>query len=820
MTVCEIFKVEAPHVTFNCTFDDKHLCGWKNALDDNSDDYNPNSMDMDTSSGIALPWYNDYYHNGPLWDFTKGNTRGSYLLMQDLSGGCGNYLEIQSPLIYGNGKYHCFQARFYRWGYSYNYPTVYIQRWTADQAVLEDITDWGSHSTNMGPHWSTLRFDTKQKGIFRILIRVQSTCSGWGNIAFDDMEISEKTCQMVLNAKSLSGRSVTDYFMSIDPDTYIKAQDTLVDFSMRGISQYMTHRNVYGDDNTDWTRLPFSRNNDWILNGPQNDYDGENYYLHLAQQKVSSLRSIAQWTGPSIPSGSRCLIFHYFQYGSDVGEMRLRSGSRVLWSSQGSKSPSWKRHRMLFSEKNQTPWIFEGTSGLQLGSDHLQKFESQQLDAMWLRNGTDLCLGYMDCDFEQSVDNCGWYQNDTDDSDWFRNSGETPSGNGLTGPGNDHTSGQGSYLYFKGSSLVPDSNARIHMPTLPEGIFCLTFYYHMFGEDIGNLRVFYNPMESLAAGNGDFPPFKEVEVWSKGGNQGNAWKMAMVPLNLTYPQFMTFEAVRGQRGGDIAIDDVVVLKGECPSQRGLSCSFEFGDFCNWKSEGFVIGKGKTGNSPMGGPEGDVNGLYAGGNFAYLNGKTTSPGGMAKLTSPTLPIGNYCLKMSYNMRGRQTGTLTIYQGSVLASKVQGANTGYEWRNLLIDLSSNQPISIIIQATQGQSPMTDIAIDDLIVTEGPCFNRNEIGPRTVGKFEQYNGYELINHQISAPMKAAVLASCIQLCLSNQNCKGINYFSSTKMCQLNNATANEDPYNLQSNPLSSTVAMRPKISVILINLNFEFK
>lgn len=40
-----------------------------------------------------------------------------------------------------------------------------------------------------------------------------------------------------------------------------------------------------------------------------------------------------------------------------------------------------------------------------------------------------------ECDFE--LDLCGWSQGDTDESDWIRNSGITPTGD--TGPIHDHT---------------------------------------------------------------------------------------------------------------------------------------------------------------------------------------------------------------------------------------------------------------------------------------------------------------------------------------------------------------------------------------------
>jgi hypothetical protein len=46
---------------------------------------------------------------------------------------------------------------------------------------------------------------------------------------------------------------------------------------------------------------------------------------------------------------------------------------------------------------------------------------------------------------------------------------------------------------------------------------CLTFWYHMYGSDMGTLNV-------LVDGN---------PVWTKTGDQGNSWKMANITIRRT-----------------------------------------------------------------------------------------------------------------------------------------------------------------------------------------------------------------------------------------------------------------------------------------------
>ena len=77
--MCEVFKMEAQYLGFNCSFDGGHLCGWFNSLSDHTGDWGV-SQDIDTFTGMAQPWYNDEYFNGPFWDFNRGSKCFKYSL--------------------------------------------------------------------------------------------------------------------------------------------------------------------------------------------------------------------------------------------------------------------------------------------------------------------------------------------------------------------------------------------------------------------------------------------------------------------------------------------------------------------------------------------------------------------------------------------------------------------------------------------------------------------------------------------------------------------------------------------------------------------
>lgn len=152
----------------------------------------------------------------------------------------------------------------------------------------------------------------------------------------------------------------------------------------------------------------------------------------------------------------------------------------------------------------------------------------------------------------------GWYNTDNglfDQTDWIAHSGTTPSFN--TGPSGDHTTGttSGKFLYVEASNCsqrISDLMTPcidLTTATLP----VLSFWYHMYGTSMGSLML-----DVLVDG-----------VWQENyipviqGNQGNAWKNKLVPLNDFAGKVINLR-FRGTIGldftSDICLDDVSVLE--------------------------------------------------------------------------------------------------------------------------------------------------------------------------------------------------------------------------------------------------------------------
>ncbi|XP_008303174.1 enteropeptidase, partial [Stegastes partitus] len=163
----------------------------------------------------------------------------------------------------------------------------------------------------------------------------------------------------------------------------------------------------------------------------------------------------------------------------------------------------------------------------------------------------------LSCSFENGM--CFWRQPQDDDSDWIRTSGSTFPPN--TGPSGDHTLGNGSgfYIVTPVSPSQQPSSFRIHSLPLapPTRPMCLSFWYHMFGENVHRLRVLLllapTQTESTA-----------TVLFQKDGNYGNTWNYGQVTLNLTSEATVTFEALK--KGGflsDIALDDITLTSDAC-----------------------------------------------------------------------------------------------------------------------------------------------------------------------------------------------------------------------------------------------------------------
>uniref|UniRef100_A0A182QJQ0 Uncharacterized protein n=1 Tax=Anopheles farauti TaxID=69004 RepID=A0A182QJQ0_9DIPT len=165
------------------------------------------------------------------------------------------------------------------------------------------------------------------------------------------------------------------------------------------------------------------------------------------------------------------------------------------------------------------------------------------------------------CDFEaESL--CGWTNDVLHDFDWKRSDGTLNPRALRTGPKYDHTTMQpkaGHFMIVDSGEQLTNETARFISPLYdPEHSVgaCFQFYYHMYGEMVGTLKVYLRPMTS------DLYDLKPLFVQQ--GNQKNVWHEGHIEIAQQSERFqIVIEASLGMRyKSDIAIDDVSLLQGD------------------------------------------------------------------------------------------------------------------------------------------------------------------------------------------------------------------------------------------------------------------
>lgn len=195
------------------------------------------------------------------------------------------------------------------------------------------------------------------------------------------------------------------------------------------------------------------------------------------------------------------------------------------------------------------------------------------------------------CDFETGKDSTCLYDNSGNGDDnypWTRQSGKTPSAR--TGPSFDHTTGtDGYYMYAEATDREIGDYSEIRSPYIPGSAnTCthLSFWYYMYGDDIGDLSVlleFDNIIPStptwLKVGGDDDGDWKNVQI----NISASADFRIVFRVNFLSVKDTSLPGVDLDNLGDVALDDVVVnVDTACaydscfiaPCRNGATCVAE------------------------------------------------------------------------------------------------------------------------------------------------------------------------------------------------------------------------------------------------------
>ncbi|CAC5393954.1 unnamed protein product [Mytilus coruscus] len=321
------------------------------------------------------------------------------------------------------------------------------------------------------------------------------------------------------------------------------------------------------------------------------------------------------------------------------------------------------------------------------------------------------------CTFENG--NCGWTVSSYKKYQWKTRRGKTPRL--ATGPDKDHTTaseyGYFAYTKSKLGSKLDDASSIWTGLIVPSPKQCLTFWYHMYGEQINTLKVFQQSIKH------------NITLWEKSGNQGNKWFFQSLSLTDIGPYRIMFKAIRGNGyKSEIAVDDIFISNSDCKKASRLDCNFET-ELCNWNVEQesgntWTVISGETPSDDTGPKVDHTYGVHNG-HYIYLEATDMQKGQKSNLTSETVyPDGDACLTFWFHMYGDGMGTLNVYLVSEKITKKLWSRSGNKpdiWQLAFVDISILQPYQMTLEGVRDSTFESDMAIDDILLLSGACNKR---------------------------------------------------------------------------------------------------
>eukprot|EP00057_Strongylocentrotus_purpuratus_P034024 XP_793639.3 PREDICTED: MAM and LDL-receptor class A domain-containing protein 1 [Strongylocentrotus purpuratus] len=506
----------------------------------------------------------------------------------------------------------------------------------------------------------------------------------------------------------------------------------------------------YTQDTTDqlnWVRINGASSMDDT--GPSADHThgtSQGYYVYTNAGFPQTAGLVSRLISPPIAvSAPSCLQFYYYMHGAHMGSLRAYTGvdsSSPVWSRSGNQGRQWFRGVATLdpSSSANVQIVFEAVTGPGILSDIA-------IDDVEVLDGA--CpIENMRCEFEDGI--CGFTQDQTDNFDFLRKQGQTPTVTG--GPDVDQTYGNqtGHYIYIeaKGNDNHGSDKARIISPKI-RGIqandreaFCVVFWYYMFGDTVGELNVYLRNESSPNLGR---------PIWGLAGARGETWRAAEVELNTPEDFYVVFEAMRGiSLYGAIAIDDIEITSYGCPGHHviknvsSVSCDFEEIEICYYTldSTGSISWDWTNRASPesITGPSVDHTTGNELGYFMYVSSSTLiTSADRARLVSPVAKRQTTlsCVEFWYHLYGRDTETLNVYikpEGEPLPSSSAWSLTGNRgnfWHRATFNIPAfTNDYRLVFEAIPGDEERDDIAIDDVMFYEAtPCPTRTTIPPDPV-------------------------------------------------------------------------------------------
>eukprot|EP00057_Strongylocentrotus_purpuratus_P018000 XP_011672474.1 PREDICTED: MAM and LDL-receptor class A domain-containing protein 1 [Strongylocentrotus purpuratus] len=699
-----VIPTQGPPPTFppdshDCDFE-AGLCTW---TQDSSNDF-----DWIWASGET-----DSAGTGPASDHTKGDQTGYYIYIETSNGSPDDVARLNSELLKNvDDTGYCMEFWFQMYGQHLGALTVYEKIGEVEVAV------W-TETEPRGPQWNQVHLHFTDTGTYMVIFEGVHGPNTMGDIALDDISFHPGTCPT----------------------------PSMCDFENGAC--YLSQTQL---DQFDWEVI--QANSESVAPAIDNTYRTEYGHIFFADMTgLSSSKDLAiVETGPLPPTSplGNCFQFWYSMFNSQICQLQvyivhvISGQTTLLWEMDGiAHEDEW---HVMEMNLNNTDDLFK----IRFQASTMDFTQNAAISLDDLSISTYPCSPFGDCNFETGL--CTWKNEETtDDFDWQRIQGRTPSDG--TGPGVDHTFGTayGTYIYTEASDRTQGQVA-----ILKSGDFtatekrCVEFYYHMNGEGVGNLDV-----QSQADTSTLVTTLKTLA-----GNKGDAWRQDMVALDViskAYSYQVMFQATVGSSHlSDISLDDITFYDGDCPDPPsdcdflcgdsaetcipytqfcdftphcpnqmdeldcGSACTFEQ-DTCRWWNAGssaykWIRHQGATPDSNTG-PAYDHTTLSAAGWYMYVG--TTPSSGTAYAVFSSRMHNNAAatceIRFWFHMYGEDIGSLQLYIQEETFLMIPWFKTGDQgdyWHEGIAGIGRIPGgFNVKFQSVRTFEVLGDIAIDDI-------------------------------------------------------------------------------------------------------------
>ncbi|XP_031559470.1 MAM and LDL-receptor class A domain-containing protein 1-like [Actinia tenebrosa] len=647
---------------------------------------------------------------GPLYDHAGNN--GYYLYIEASTPRLSRHsAQLLSPRLCGT---MCMHFYYHMYGSDMGELNIYQRR-----GLRTDDRIWGARG-EQGDVWHETLIDISGN-CYQIVIEGIIGNGYLGDAAIDDVVVTKGSC---CAKRHLNFDVKKEGNCSFD-------------------SGFCKWKNLKEDD-FNWSLI--DKETPSTKTGPDGPFNsiGQYAYVEASEPRLKEDRAVL--VGPVI-SGFVCLRFKYHMYGQHTGALAVyQHGSGVLrhrlWVRQGNMGNLWRDAYLNIGCKEPHYQIeFEAIIGgwrSDIAIDEITFSHTMCNTTIDVPIPSPpitlpptlypLCNG--DCTFPGSF--CEW-KNDRDDQfDWLIGQGSTPSL--VTGPKRD-VDGNEYYIYIEASLYRYKQRASL-VSGYMRGTKCMQFHYHMHGRGIGVLTI-----QMINTNNND-----KKTIWYRAGQQGENWIRTYLNVQGTGYKIAIVGEIGGATTGDIAIDDISFTDGQCKylletvlddilpvpktdrpyEDRPENCTFDDNHMCRWVNDqddmfDWILWKKGT-PSRLTGPSSDH-----GGKGMYIYTEATAPrqpGDKAQI-SLIRSSGISCMRFCYHMYGEDTGELNLYHYNTRTRRrrliwSRSGPQGNEWLESKITFLAGT-YQLTFEAVRGSGFKSDIALDDIIFTDGPCVSK---------------------------------------------------------------------------------------------------